>query len=37
MADQKNEAGSWKIPWAWIIGVGIGALVAIKIYVFFKM
>ena len=32
MDDQKDEAGSWGIPWAWIIGV----LVAIKIY-FFRM
>ncbi len=37
MDGQKNEADSWKIPWAWIIGVGIGTLIAIKIYIFFRM
>ena len=37
MDDQKDEAGSWGIPWAWIIGVGIGVLIAIKVYIFFRM
>ena len=33
MDDQKDEACSWGIPWAWIIGV----LIAIKVYIFFRM
>lgn len=37
MDDQKNEATSRQIPWAWVIGVGIGTLIAIKIYIFFRM
>jgi hypothetical protein len=37
MDDQNDEAVSWGIPWAWIIGVGIGVLMAIKIYIFFRM
>ncbi len=37
MDDQKDETASRRIPWAWIIGVGIGVLMAIKIYIFFKM
>ncbi len=37
MDDQKDEAASRRIPWAWIIGVGIGTLMAIKIYILFKM
>jgi len=37
MDDQENETASWQIPWAWIIGVGIGVLMAIKIYLFFRM
>jgi hypothetical protein len=37
MDDKKNETDSWTIPWAWIIGVGIGVLIAIKIYIFFRM
>jgi hypothetical protein len=37
MNDQKNEIDNRQIPWAWIIGVGIGVLIAIKIYIFFRM
>ncbi len=37
MDDQKNESASRQIPWAWIIGVGIGVLIAIKIYIFCRM
>ncbi len=37
MDDQENETAGRRIPWAWIIGVGIGVLIAIKIYIFFKM
>ncbi len=37
MNDQNDETASRRIPWAWVIAVGIGVLMAIKIYIFFKM
>jgi len=37
MDDQKNETASRRIPWAWIIGVGLGVLIAIKVYILFKI
>ncbi len=37
MDNHKNEITRWQIPWAWIIGVTIGVLIALKIYLLFKM
>jgi hypothetical protein len=37
MDDQKNEIDGRKNAWAWFVGLGIGVLIAIKIYLFFKM
>jgi len=37
MDDQKNEIDGRKTAWVWFIGLGIGVLMAIKIYIFFRM
>ncbi len=36
MDDQKKEPDGKKTAWAWFVGLGIGVLLAIKIYIFFK-
>jgi hypothetical protein len=37
MDNQKEEIDGRKNSWAWFLGLGIGVLIAIKIYLFFKM
>ncbi len=37
MDDQKDKVDGIKTSWAWFIGLGIGVLIAIKIYLFFRM
>jgi hypothetical protein len=37
MENQKSEVGGRKHAWAWFVGLGIGVLLAIKIYIFFRM
>jgi hypothetical protein len=36
MDEQKNDTGGKKHTWAWFVGLGIGVLLAIKIYIFIK-
>ncbi len=36
MDDQKSKTDGKKSAWAWFVGLGIGVLLAIKIYIFFK-
>ncbi len=36
MDDQKKEIDGKKTAWAWFVGLGIGVLLAIKIYIFLK-
>lgn len=37
MNDQNEDIDGRKNSWAWFVGLGIGVLIAIKIYLFFKM
>ncbi len=34
MGEQKNEIDGKRNAWAWFVGLGIGVLIAIKIYLF---
>lgn len=36
MDDQRNETGVKRNAWTWFVGLGVGALLAIKIYIFIK-